>query len=86
MNVKWNGRSYGLDKFTGLHCAAYSVLEECQQHVNFQLPHQNATINYYGFNKSVYKLPPMGQFKYEWEKLRFNSIFLMATITTPFYE
>jgi hypothetical protein len=48
--------------------------------------HQNTTINYYGFNKSVYKLPPMGQFKYEWEKLRFNSIFLMATITTPFYE
>ena len=38
MNAKWNGRTYSLEKFTGIHRTAYVQLEEASSHVNFQLP------------------------------------------------
>ena len=46
MNTKWNGKSYGLDKFTGMHRAAYVALEEASQHVNFQLPNEHTRVGY----------------------------------------
>lgn len=38
MNTKWNGRTYSLEKFTGQHRSKFISLQECQLHVNFQLP------------------------------------------------
>ena len=46
MNTKWNGRSYGLEKFTGQHCSYYIALQECQLHVNFQLPTEHTRVGY----------------------------------------
>ena len=46
MNTKWNGRTYSLDKFTGLHRSAYVQLEEAQEHVNFQLPTQHSRVGF----------------------------------------
>lgn len=46
VNTKWNGKSYGLDKFTGQHRAAYVALEEASQHVAFQLPNERTRVGY----------------------------------------
>ena len=46
MNTKWNGRTYSLEKFTGLHRASYIQLEEAAQHVNFQLPTEHTRVGY----------------------------------------
>ena len=46
MNVKWNGRTYSLEKFTGLHRSAYTALEEAALHVNFQLPNERSRVGY----------------------------------------
>ena len=46
MNTKWNGRTYSLEKFTGLHRSAYIQLEEASQHVNFQLPTEHTRVGY----------------------------------------
>lgn len=46
INTKWNGRQYGLDKFTNLHRAAYVALEEAALHVNFQLPNEHTRVGY----------------------------------------
>lgn len=46
MNVKWIGRTYSLDKFTGLHRNAYVLLEEAAQHVNFQLPTEYSRVGF----------------------------------------
>ena len=46
MNTKWNGRTYSLDKFTGLHRSAFVMLEEAALHVNFQVPSQHSRVGY----------------------------------------
>lgn len=46
INTKWNGKAYGLDKFTGLHRAAYVALEEASHHVDFQLPNEHTRVGY----------------------------------------
>ena len=46
MNTKWNGRTYSLDKFTGLHRSAYVQLEEAKAHVDFQLPTQHSRVGF----------------------------------------
>ena len=46
MNTKWNGKTYGLEKFTGLHRSAYVFLEEASSHVNFQLPTQHLRVGF----------------------------------------
>ena len=46
MNVKWNGRAYSLEKFTGLHRSAYTALEEAALHVKFQLPNERSRVGY----------------------------------------
>ena len=46
LNNKWNGRQYGLDKFTNLHRTAYVALEEATLHVNFQLPNEHTRVGY----------------------------------------
>ena len=46
LNNKWNGRQYGLDKFTNLHRTAYVALEEAALHVNFQLPNEHTRVGY----------------------------------------
>ena len=46
MNTKWNGRSYGLEKFTGQHRSNFIALQECQLHVNFQLPTEHTRVGY----------------------------------------
>ena len=46
MNVKWNGRAYSLEKFTGLHRSVYTTLEEAVLHVKFQLPNERSRVGY----------------------------------------
>ena len=46
LNTKWNGRQYGLDKFTNLHRSAYVALEEAAIHVDFQLPNEHTRVGY----------------------------------------
>ena len=46
MNTKWNGRTYSLEKFTGIHRTAYVQLEEASSHVNFQLPTEHTRVGY----------------------------------------
>ena len=46
INTKWNGRQYGLDKFTNLHRSAYVALEEAALHVQFQLPNEHSRVGY----------------------------------------
>ena len=46
MNAKWNGRTFSLDKFTGLHRSAYVLLEEAALHVNFQLPTEHSRVGF----------------------------------------
>lgn len=46
MNVKWNGRQYSLEKFTGLHRASFISLEEAALHINFQLPTEHTRVGY----------------------------------------
>ena len=46
MNTKWNGRTYSLDKFTGLHRSAFVMLEEAALHVNFQVPSEHSRVGY----------------------------------------
>ena len=46
INNKWNGRQYGLDKFTNLHQTAYIQLNEAAIHVNFQLPNEHSRVDY----------------------------------------
>ena len=46
MNTKWNGRSYSLEKFTGLHRSSFIALQEAKQHVNFQLPTEHSRVGF----------------------------------------
>lgn len=46
LNNKWNGRQFGLDKFTNLHRTAYVALEEAALHVQFQLPNEHTRVGY----------------------------------------
>ena len=46
MNTKWNGRTYSLDKFTGLHMSAFVMLEEAALHVNFQVSSQHSRVGF----------------------------------------
>ena len=45
-NTKWNGRTYSLDKFCGLHRSAFVALEEAKLHVNFQLPTEHTRVQH----------------------------------------
>ena len=46
MNTKWNGRTYSLEKFTGLHRSAFTALQEAAQHVTFQLPNARSRVGF----------------------------------------
>jgi len=46
MTFKWNGKTYSLKKYTGLHRSAYSALRDARQHVDFQLPNQQSRVTY----------------------------------------
>ena len=46
MNVKWNGRNYSLEKFTGLHRSAYVQMQEASTHVTAQLPTAHTRVGY----------------------------------------
>lgn len=46
INNKWNGRQFGLDKFTNLHRTAFVQLQEAAIHVNFQLPNEHSRVGY----------------------------------------
>ena len=46
MNSKWNGRTYSLEKFTGLHRTSFVQLQEAASHVNFQLPTEHTRVGY----------------------------------------
>ena len=46
MNTKWNGRTYSLEKFTGLHRSAFTALQEAAQHVIFQLPNARSRVGF----------------------------------------
>ena len=45
-STKWNGRQYSLEKFTNLHRSGYVQLEECQLHVDFQLPTEHTRVGF----------------------------------------
>ena len=45
-DTKWNGRQYALEKFTSQHRSAYTILEECHDHVDFQLPTTHTRVGY----------------------------------------
>ena len=45
-NVKWNGRTYSLDKFTNLHRAGFVILQEAALHVDFQLPSEHSRVGF----------------------------------------
>jgi hypothetical protein len=45
-NMKWNGKKYSLEKFTGMHRSSYVQLEEASEHVNFQLPTEHTRVGY----------------------------------------
>ena len=46
MQTKWNGKTYSLEKFTGLHRSAYVSLESAAEHVDFQLPSEHSRVGY----------------------------------------
>ena len=47
MNTKWNGKSYSLEKFCGIHCNAYYIqMGEAALHVEFQLPNEHSLFGY----------------------------------------
>ena len=46
MNVKWNGRQYSLEKFANFHRSNFIQLQECQLHVNLQLPTEHKQVGY----------------------------------------
>ena len=46
MNSKWNGRTFSLEKFTGLHRTSFVQLQEAALHVNFQLPTEHTRVGY----------------------------------------
>jgi hypothetical protein len=46
MNTKWNGKTYSLEKFTGLHRSFFVQLQEAALHVNFQLPTEFTRVGY----------------------------------------
>ena len=46
MNMKWNGRNYSLEKFTGLHRSSFVQLQEASAHVSFQLPTEHTRVGY----------------------------------------
>ena len=46
MNTKWNGRTYSLEKFTGMHRSSFVQLEEAALHINFQLPTDHTRVGY----------------------------------------
>ena len=46
MNTKWNGKTYSLEKFTGIHRSFYVQLQEAVEHVNFQLPTSHTRVGY----------------------------------------
>ena len=46
MQTKWNGKTYSLEKFTGLHRSAYVSLESASEHVDFQLPSEHSRVGF----------------------------------------
>ena len=48
MNNKWNGRTFSLEKFTGIHRSAFVQMQEANDHVDsdLQLPSEHTCIGY----------------------------------------
>mmetsp|Transcript_19836 Transcript_19836/g.27898 ORF Transcript_19836/g.27898 Transcript_19836/m.27898 type:complete len:146 (+) Transcript_19836:905-1342(+) len=44
--TKWNGRTYSLEKFTNHHRAAFVMLQEAKEHVDFQFPTEHTHVTY----------------------------------------
>ena len=45
-NTKWNGRTYSLEKFTGIHHTSYIKLEEVAEQVQFKLTTKHTRVLY----------------------------------------
>ena len=46
MNQTWNGKSYSLEKFCGIHRNNFIFLQEAVNHVTFQLPTEHSRVGY----------------------------------------
>ena len=48
MNNKWNGRTFSLEKFTGIHRSAFVQMQEANDHVDsdLQLPSEHTRVGY----------------------------------------
>ena len=46
MNTKWNGKTYSLEKFCGVHRTAYVQMQEAAVHVQFQLPNEHSRVGF----------------------------------------
>ena len=46
MNTKWNGKTFSLEKFCGIHRTSYVQLEEAAIHVSFQLPNEHSRVGF----------------------------------------
>ena len=44
--MKWNGKQYPLEKFTGLHRSAFVNMAEAASHVTVQLPTEHSRVGY----------------------------------------
>ena len=45
-NTKWNGRTYSLEKFTGIHHTSYIKLEEVAEQFQFKLTTKHTRVLY----------------------------------------
>ena len=44
---KWKGQAnFSLDKFVSMHRNAYVSMQQCAEHVDFQLPNQNSRVGF----------------------------------------
>ena len=46
MNTKWNGRTFRLEKFTGLHLSSFVQFQEAAEHIAFHLTTEHTRVGY----------------------------------------
>ena len=44
IKTKWNGRTYSMDNFTGIHRSSFVTLQEVYDNVNFEIPTEHSRV------------------------------------------
>ena len=44
MKTKWNGRTYSMENFTGIHRSSFVTLQEVYDNVNFEIPTEHSRV------------------------------------------